>query len=150
MLVCWKKNHYNFWMLHSCSDCSNYHNHSCEVWWYRSFPAWALKADSMYNHILSVENIIHIIYKYYLYISYFVYHTISWHYTNILVQVLSVIWRKKYCRCNRDGKRCGLPWIHKSLKLESDDDIFIYRCLYVGVSKNRDTPKWMVYNGKPY
>ena len=21
---------------------------------------------------------------------------------------------------------------------------------YVGVSKNRDTPKWMVYNGKPY
>jgi len=21
---------------------------------------------------------------------------------------------------------------------------------YMGVSKNRDTPKWMVYNGKPY
>ena len=42
----------------------------------------------------------------------------------------------------------------KSLKLEFDDDIFIYRCLYVftnmGVSKNSGTPKWMVYNGKPY
>ena len=24
-------------------------------------------------------------------------------------------------------------------------------CLgYIGVSKNRGTPKWMVYNGKPY
>ena len=23
-------------------------------------------------------------------------------------------------------------------------------CVYVGVSKNRGTPKWMVYNGKPY
>ena len=22
--------------------------------------------------------------------------------------------------------------------------------LYMGVSKNRGTPKWMVYNGKPY
>ena len=24
------------------------------------------------------------------------------------------------------------------------------RCSYVGVSKNRGTPKWMVYNGKPH
>ena len=23
-------------------------------------------------------------------------------------------------------------------------------CIYMGVSKNRGTPKWMVYNGKPY
>ena len=26
----------------------------------------------------------------------------------------------------------------------------IYEVLYMDVSKNRGTPKWMVYNGKPY
>ena len=26
----------------------------------------------------------------------------------------------------------------------------IYNYIYMGVSKNRGTPKWMVYNGKPY
>ncbi len=29
----------------------------------------------------------------------------------------------------------------------SDSGYFFY---YMGVSKNRGTPKWMVYNGKPY
>ena len=28
--------------------------------------------------------------------------------------------------------------------------IFIYIYIYMGVSKNTGTPKWMVYNGKPY
>ena len=35
----------------------------------------------------------------------------------------------KSCRCL--GRRCQL-------------------CKYMGVSKNRGTPKWMVFNGKPY
>ena len=34
------------------------------------------------------------------------------------------------------------------LKLCSDVDFA--GTLYMGVSKNRGTPKWMVYNGKPY
>ena len=28
--------------------------------------------------------------------------------------------------------------------------IYIYIFFFMGVSKNRGTPKWMVYNGKPY
>ena len=27
---------------------------------------------------------------------------------------------------------------------------WIYVYIYIGVSKNRGTPKWMVYDGKPY
>ena len=27
---------------------------------------------------------------------------------------------------------------------------FVDYCSYMGVFKNRGTPKWMVYNGKPY
>ena len=34
----------------------------------------------------------------------------------------------------------GLDWSHRMPSFSE----------YVGVSKNRDTPKWMVYNGKPY
>ena len=35
-----------------------------------------------------------------------------------------------------------------SPKQEFQLSLCIY--IYMGVSKNRDTPKWMVYNGKPY
>ena len=34
------------------------------------------------------------------------------------------------------------------LRLEAYRTLFFG--FYLGVSKNRDTPKWMVYNGKPY
>ena len=37
--------------------------------------------------------------------------------------------------------RPGVPYNHpKSLNV----------CTYLGVSENRGTPKWMVYDGKPY
>ena len=33
---------------------------------------------------------------------------------------------------------------------ESDSEVWFQHHLQMGVSKNRGTPKWMVYNGKPY
>ena len=36
--------------------------------------------------------------------------------------------------------------IHQILQVK----INIYIYIYMGVSKNRGTPKWMVYKGKPY
>ena len=31
-----------------------------------------------------------------------------------------------------------------------DPEFLFFKFLYVGVSKNRGTPKWMVYNENPY
>ena len=40
----------------------------------------------------------------------------------------------------------GMPFIKKSW------DLRVYSTIWedMGVSKNRDTPKWMIYNGNPY
>ena len=37
-------------------------------------------------------------------------------------------------------------WVHQLLELFDFQGFY----LQMGVSKNTDTPKWMVYNGKPY
>ena len=41
---------------------------------------------------------------------------------------------------------------HHSLEIHGVSRELVSRLpvLHMGVSKNRDTPKWMVYNGKPY
>ena len=49
----------------------------------------------------------------------------------------------------------GFPYDGKVRRLVTDFfwyevSSFFFRLCQMGVSKNRGTPKWMVYNGKPY
>ena len=59
-----------------------------------------------------------------------------------------------YCEGNFLGANCltsrGMPCTTKFGKKKPDLLLVGLEFLYLGVSKDRDTPKWMVYNGKPY
>jgi len=61
--------------------------------------------------------------------------------------------------CSTTWRRYGSasPWragmmpqngLHPGKLFDPMEIIYIY--IYMGVSKNRGTPKWMVYDGKPY
>ena len=64
-------------------------------------------------------------------------------------------WVKELQRCMVFGKHFGdSQWSPSTPCGELDEyrvsSIRIPRQFYMGVSKNRVTPKWIVYNGKPY
>ena len=62
--------------------------------------------------------------------------------------------------CSLCGGLCGfdvfvLQWIYSQIKLRCCGVMWwkpacIQLLRYMGASKNRGTPKWMVYNGKPF
>ena len=60
-----------------------------------------------------------------------------------------VLWCKLSAHCSYyDDVNC--PTTHFNCWVESVECPFHSHIIHMGVSKNRGTPKWMVYNGKPY
>ena len=64
----------------------------------------------------------------------------EWKELNVELGIIVVIW--KYHMYTYIS-------MHKYIHIYKYIYIYVY-VLYMGVSKNRGTPKWMVYNGKPY
>ena len=60
---------------------------------------------------------------------------------SIITNTQYLIAKKTVCRVETIGS------IFPTYGLEAE---YVKVKFYVGVSKNRGTPKWMVYNGKPY
>ena len=69
----------------------------------------------------------------------FVKHMFFWNTCVFFVKHMCFLWNTCVFFCEFQDSRDGYLYIH-----------WYIINVYMGVSKNRDTPKWMVYNGKPH
>ena len=69
-------------------------------------------------------------------------------FSRILVHITSPFSHRGLTKSRKSNKLEGFfSWRYK---VRWATDYFLSLYVYMGVSKNRGTPKWMVYNGKPY
>ena len=66
----------------------------------------------------------------------------------LLFQVLIQPFQHLWCRTGRGARAPGMKYRPAGEKVVCQS-LSWRKCFHLGVSKNRATPKWMVYNGKP-